>query len=167
MEADLAFKLASFGDFALQLIGYGTTRVYYRVIVAAAAPHQMKMGMADVDAFGAGEVKDAKSNHVVPIVGGRREIVGEVLEDKWLRVLHDADNLHLQPVGAYEYVSGIVGIVESEALLGRGNDWSWGGRRFRRRRCDGSWRGSRERRGDASAAASDCDEGGEQQAGKE
>ncbi len=80
-----------------------------------------------------------------------------------MRVLHDADDLHLQPVGANEYVSGRVGVVEGEAWWGGGNDWSWGRRRFRRGSCD--WR----RRGGwgASAAAGDCDEGGEQQAGKE
>ena len=55
--------------------------MYYRVVVAAAAPHQMEVSMTDVDAFGAGKVKDAKIDHVIAIVGGRRGIVGEVLDE--------------------------------------------------------------------------------------
>ena len=163
LEADLAFELATFWNFAFKPVGYGTAGVYYRVVVAAAAPHQMEVGMADVDGVGAGKVKDAKSNHVVAIAGGRRGIVGEVMEEKWLRVLHDADDLHLQPVGAYEDISGRVGVVEGEAWWGRGRGWSRGWRRFRRGRLRLERRGG----GGASAAAGDCDEGGEQQTGNE
>ena len=162
MEADFAFKLATFWNFAFKPVGYGTAGVYYRVVVAAAAPHQMEVGMADVDAFGAGKVEDAKSNHVVPIAGGRRGIVGEVMEEKRLRVLHDAHNLHLKTVGAYKDISGRVGVVEGEAWWGRGRGWSRGWRRFS---C-GRWIGVGRGGGGASAGAGNCDEGGEQQTGK-
>ena len=103
--------------------------MYYRVVVATAAPHQMKVGMADVDAFGTGKVEDAKGDHIVPIARGWRGIVGEVLDDKWLCVLHDSDDLHLKAVGAYKDISGRVGVVQASAGGkgggGRESGWSW------------------------------------------
>ena len=116
MKADLAFNLASFGDFAFQLVGYGPAGVYYRVVVASAASHNMEVGMTNVDGVGAGKVEGAKSDHVVAIAGRRRGIIREGLYEKWLRVLHDAHHLHLQPVRAYEDIPGIIGIVEGETL---------------------------------------------------
>ena len=135
LEADLAFELATFWNFAFKPVGYGTTGVYYRVVVAAAAAHQMEMGMADVDGVGAGKVKDAKSYHVVAIAGRRRGIVGEVLDEKRLRVLHDAHNLHLKTVGAYKDIPGIMRVVQASAKRKGGGDGSRGRRRYGRGRC--------------------------------
>ena len=72
--------------------------------------------MTDANSVGAGQVEDSKGDHVIPIVGGWHRIVGKVLYEKWLRVLHDTDNLHLQSVRTYEDIPGIIGIVEGETL---------------------------------------------------